>query len=147
MHNSSRARERAKGGTRRTDSRSFRAGQNTNRPGLSVLLAGNAENGRKICSNLCQLPKIQIAATSSRQQNARHLRISARGNDFDGPDRATTEIHRGAHLAPSDPIRFTKWIEFCPLEKTTEKAVSKAIRIEICRRHRCPDVIVPDNRR
>ena len=43
--------------------------------------------------------------------------------------------------------RFTKWIELRPLKKATGEAVTEAVRIQICLRHGCPDVIVTDNGR
>ena len=43
--------------------------------------------------------------------------------------------------------RVTKWIELRPLKKATGKAVTEAVRTQICLRHGCPEIIVTDIRR
>ena len=43
--------------------------------------------------------------------------------------------------------RFTKWVELCPLRKTTSQAVATAIKDQVCLRHGSPRIIVSDNGR
>ena len=91
----------------------------------------------------CQKHKAQQQATAGKM-HATHVDQPWQmiSTDLIGPLPRSTAGHTWP-LVIQD--RFTKWIELHPPKKAIGKAVTEAVRTQICLRHGCPDVIVTDN--
>ena len=93
----------------------------------------------------CQKHKAQQQATAGKM-HATHVDQLWQMilTDLIGPLPRSTAVHTWL-LVMQD--RFTKCIELRPLKNATGKAVTEAIRTQICLRHGYPEVIVTDNGR